>query len=72
MFSCLKTGNEYTRGALGSYQEFVCDTTNDVDALPTGRDGGSLTRPSPGSTAYVIETGEYYILTNTRAWVKRK
>lgn len=57
----------------GRVQEFVCDDLSDVSNLPTGKGfSGSSTRPHPGSTAYVIETGETYILTNTRAWVKRK
>lgn len=72
MLSVLKNGGDYVKGAQGQYQEFICDAVTDIAALPDGRAGGAMLRPCPGSTAYIIETGETYILTNTRAWVKRK
>lgn len=44
--------------------EYLCDYETDVEKLPTGA--------APGSTAYVVETGDIYILNGLKKWVKMK
>lgn len=44
--------------------EFVCDETDDVENLPMCC--------ATGSTAYVIETGDVYILDGLKKWGKMK
>lgn len=43
--------------------EFLCDYDTDVASLPTSC--------GPGSTAKVVENGDYYILNNNHEWVKQ-
>lgn len=44
--------------------EYICDEEADVEKLPTAG--------APGSTAYVVETGDVYILNGLKKWVKMK
>lgn len=44
--------------------EYVCDFETDVQKLPIGC--------ATGSTAYVIETGNIYIIDGFKKWVKMK
>lgn len=41
---------------------YVCDTEDDVTLLPT--------KVSMGSTAFVIETSNIYMLNSNKEWVK--
>lgn len=68
MLSCISSNGVYYKGSNGEHQEFLCDTAADVANLPMG---GAPNQPCPGSTAYVIETGETYILSNALIWVKK-
>lgn len=49
---------------VAGIHEYLCDTAEDVKQLPTGA--------APGSTAYVVETGDVYILNGLKKWVKMK
>ena len=49
---------------VANIREYICDSADDVEKLPTGA--------APGSTAYVIETGDIYILSGLKKWVKMK
>ena len=44
------------------YSEYVVDTKADLDNINTLDD-------CPGSVAYVVETGEVYILNTKKEWV---
>lgn len=43
-----------------SYYEFVCDSVDDINALPTDC--------APGSVAFVIEGSVCYMLNNQTEW----
>ena len=51
------TANKIIYGAI----HFLCDYQSDVANLPTNR--------KPGSSAYVIENGNKYILNSDHEWV---
>lgn len=62
-----KPDEGYSINAQGSHHEYGCDFDADVPNLPT--DGTTdLERPSPGSTALVLESGDTYVLSSNRAW----
>ena len=42
--------------------DYVCDTQEDLSFLPTGC--------APGSLAYVIETGNIYVMNSLKKWVE--
>lgn len=44
--------------------EYICDFEDDIENLPTGC--------AVGSTAYIIETGDIYIINGFKKWVKMK
>ncbi len=54
MYSLLKVG---TFGI----QEFICDSYEDIEHLP---------KTKAGSTAFVIDENEGYILNNAKKWIK--
>lgn len=45
-------------------KEYICDTITDIDSLPID--------DKAGSTAYVIEDGNTYILSHSHEWKKKK
>lgn len=56
---------------------FVVDTVQDINSLPTNHDSGEpidkntvKTYCSTGSTAFVISTSEVYMLNTSGEWVK--
>lgn len=53
-----------------NYSEFICDTEDDLDSLPTNEkyDGGLKATCSIGSIATVIEPRKKYILNNQNKW----
>lgn len=58
------------RDMLYNYSEFVCDTVDDIENLPTTRKKGiDKATCSVGSKVLVIETKETYILNNSDVWV---
>lgn len=44
--------------------EYICDTADDITNLPIDC--------ASGSTAYIIDTGDVYILNGSKEWVKMK
>ena len=44
------------------YSEYVVDTKADLDVI-------DVTDDCPGSVAYVVETGEVYMLNTKKEWV---
>jgi hypothetical protein len=58
MFSILSNRGKVAYGQ----KEFVVDLASEISSLPT--------KCTPGSTAFVIETSQYYMLNNQRQWVK--
>lgn len=51
------------RGQIAyGHKEFIVDFTSDVSSLPTDC--------AVGSTAFVIETSQYYMLNNQKMWIK--
>lgn len=57
MFSIINSRKTTAYGV----RQFLCDTEADVANLPSGG--------TPGSTAYVIASGQRYILNHTKDWV---
>ena len=47
---------------VNNLYEYVCDTEDDIYNLPKGC--------APGSTAFIIETAEVYMINSNREWVK--
>ncbi len=45
-----------------NYKEYMCDTASDIANI-------NINECSPGSVAYVIATGDVYMLNNERTWV---
>lgn len=58
MIGIMKNGGHTTYGL----KEYVVDSTEDINSLPL--DGVM------GSTAFVIETGDVYMLNGKKEWVK--
>ena len=58
MIGIMKDAGKVTYGL----KEYVVDTAAEVDLLPTNC--------AMGSSAFVIETGEVYILNSEKVWVK--
>ena len=54
MYSLLKAGAD-------GMQEFMCDKKEDIETLPTS--------VKAGSTAFVVDGSEGYILNNKKKWV---
>lgn len=68
----LRVGNSvegYLVNSDGVYHEFICDAEADVASLPTNA-GKNYTKPRAGSTALVCATGNVYVLTPSRTWVR--
>lgn len=58
MVSIVKNGED----VLYDVMELVCDTEADVATAPTSY--------RPGSTLFVIDTGNVYLLNSMKTWVK--
>lgn len=54
----------------GYYHEYVVDSADDIDDLPTGGDDTvtGKDKPRPGSRCYVTATGDTYVLSVDRTW----
>ena len=57
----ITVGKNTDNKALYGTVKFLCDYQSDVANLPNNR--------KPGSTAYVIENGNRYILNSNKEWV---
>ena len=60
----VKQGNQYDY----NYKEFFLDNISELDTVlstPKGKDA------SPGSVAFIIATGDVYILNSERQWIKQ-
>lgn len=57
MFSLYGQNGQIAHGI----REYMCDTKDDVKDLPVNI--------SPGSMAFIIDTGDLYILNHSREWV---
>lgn len=58
MFRLLANQNTF----VYDYQEFVCDTPDDIEKLPKDC--------AAGSHAFVIETSDVYMLNSQKEWKK--
>ena len=59
MFSIYANSNKIVHGQ----KEFLIDTIDDLSKVPTAK----LT---PGTTAFVISSSQYYMLNHNQEWVK--
>ena len=57
----ITVGKNMDNKAIYGTVKFLCDYQSDVANLPNNR--------KPGSTAYVIENGNRYILNSNKEWV---
>lgn len=57
----IKRGINRSNRPFYNMAEFLCDYETDVASLPTG--------VGAGSTARVVENGNFYILNNQKLWV---
>ena len=59
-----------------NYSEFICDTEDDLNNLPTnkkrGVDNSTVPPCSVGSQATIVEPKKVYILNNNNEWVLLK
>lgn len=59
-----------------NYSEFICDTEEDLDNLPTNEkknvNGSSTQSCSVGSQATIVQPKKVYVLNNNNEWVLLK
>lgn len=55
--------------ASGYHYEYLCESADDISDLPTGASSTEISRPAPGSLAFVeTDSSARYILKNSREW----
>lgn len=55
--------------ANGYHYEFLCESADDISDLPTGASSTEISRPAPGSLAYIeSDSSARYILKINREW----
>lgn len=55
--------------ASGYHYEYLCESADDIADLPTGASSTEISRPAPGSLAYIeSDSSARYILKNSREW----